>query len=203
MSTEYRSFQIESIHTAPSMGAPMEARNRVKVTQGRGLDGDRYKVVETIERGSVVNGSNGYYSGSRIPDSDRAVTAYSLDARDEANERLIALGLEPFAPGETRRQIGVRGISNDQLTDLIGARVFFGNIPFVVTEACPPCTRLQQLRRGVPPTERNVPATDEDKAVKGAYMKLAGVRLTPEASGLVNVYDRLTIPQLNTGRRGK
>lgn len=99
---------LVAIYTAPESGAPMQARDEVEAVAGRGLAGDRY------------GATTGKYSGSRLPDAQRAVTlieAETLDAvRDECG---VELGAH-----ETRRNLLTRGVA---LNDLVGVTFRVGD----------------------------------------------------------------------------
>jgi MOSC domain-containing protein YiiM len=49
-----------------------------------------------------------------------------------------------LAPGETRRQVTVRGV---RLNDLIGKRFLVGDVECYGVELCEPCLHLQELTR--------------------------------------------------------
>src|SRR6202521_2592354 len=87
--------RVVGIYVAPGDGAPMEARDEVRAIAGKGLEGDRY----AIEAGK--------YSGTRIADSQRAVTLIEREAvMGAANEYGIEL-----AEGETRRNLVTEGVA--------------------------------------------------------------------------------------------
>ena len=89
---------LEAIYTAPTAGAPMEARDAVRAEPGHGLEGDRYW--------------KGEGAFSRWPGPRREVTLITAEAV-EAAEREFEVTL---TAGEHRRNLVTRGVP---LTDLV------------------------------------------------------------------------------------
>jgi MOSC domain-containing protein YiiM len=93
--------ELVAIYVAPVGGAPMEARDEVEAIAGRGLVGDRYLDAD------------GTYSGTRIPDDQRAVTLIEEEAvaAARAEEQL------ELDAAETRRNLVTRGVPLNHLVD--------------------------------------------------------------------------------------
>ena len=116
--------RIESIHLAASAGAPMEARDRVTVVAGLGIEGDRYAA------------RSGTFSAK--PKPGRQITFIEAEAI-EALARELGLVV---APGETRRNVVTRGVP---LNHLVGREFRVGAARFRGTELCEPCKHLVGL----------------------------------------------------------
>ena len=108
-------MQVEWIH----LGAPFEPRLRtvqaVRALAGKGLEGDRHFHPEGAEPG-------------------QALTLVEAEAVED-------VGLEP---GETRRQVTVRGV---RLNDFVGKRFRVGDVECYGVQLCEPCLHLQELTR--------------------------------------------------------
>ncbi|HET9458303.1 MAG TPA: MOSC domain-containing protein [Candidatus Limnocylindrales bacterium] len=113
--------RVVSIHTAPTEGAPMVARERVTARAGVGLDGDRYAA------------GTGHWSPD--PRTDRELTLIEA----EVLEDLATTDEIRLAPGETRRNVTTRGI---RLNDLVGRRFRVGAVDCEGTRLCEPCQYL-------------------------------------------------------------
>ena len=122
---------IVGIYVAPSEGAPMESRDEVRALAGKGLEGDRY----TNEAGT--------YSGSRIEDSQRAVTLIEREAvQGVVEEHGVALSEQ-----ETRRNLVTEGV---RLNGLVGQEFLVGAVRFRGFDLSHPCAYLEeQTRPGV------------------------------------------------------
>jgi MOSC domain-containing protein YiiM len=108
------SGKIEAIHvTAQKEGHP-EPRERVSVVAGRGIEGDRKF------------------------DANHDLTLIEAEAIEGLAEDT---GIE-LAPGESRRQVTVRGLA---LNDLVGKRFKVGELECMGEELCEPCNHLQSL----------------------------------------------------------
>ena len=120
--------RIVGIYVAPGDGAPMEARDEVRAIAGKGLEGDRY----AIEAGK--------YSGTRIADSQRAVTLIEREAvMGAANEYGIEL-----AEGETRRNLVTEGVA---LNHLVGREFLVGPVRLRGFDLSEPCAYLEEHTR--------------------------------------------------------
>lgn len=117
--------RVEGIFIAPAAGAPMVAREHVRVVAGRGLEGDRY-----------FDG-RGYYS--RVPPlTGRRLTLIETESLEAlAGETGITLG-----PHECRRNLVTRGI---RLDALVGRRFRVGAIECYGERPCPPCGYIEEL----------------------------------------------------------
>ena len=108
-------MQVEWIH----LGAPFEPRlwtvESVRALAGKGLEGDRYFHPDGAKPG-------------------QALTLVEAEAVED-------VGLQP---GETRRQVTVRGV---RLNDLVGKRFKVGEVECVGVELCEPCTTLESMTR--------------------------------------------------------
>jgi MOSC domain-containing protein YiiM len=113
--------RVETIHVAPSGGAPMVAVERVRAIAGVGLEGDRYAT------------RNGHWSDdARV---DRQIT---LVEAEEVESLAIRAGIV-LAPGELRRNVMTRGL---RLNDLVGRRFRIGDVVAEGTRLCEPCQYL-------------------------------------------------------------
>ncbi len=106
---------VDAIHVRAPESSSMEAVDTVRAVAGKGLDGDRYFFAEGAKPGL-------------------ALTLIEADVVAD-----VGLG-----PGETRRQITVRGSG---LNDLIGRRFRVGPVECYGVEICEPCLHLQELTR--------------------------------------------------------
>ncbi len=151
---------LVAIYTAPESGAPMQARDEVEAVAGRGLAGDRY------------GATTGKYSGSRLPDAQRAVTlieAETLDAvRDECG---VELGAH-----ETRRNLLTRGVA---LNDLVGVTFRVGDVELRGVDLATPCSYLESLTRS---------------GVLRALTDRGGLRAEILTSGTLRIDDPIIVP---------
>jgi MOSC domain-containing protein YiiM len=106
---------VDAIHVRAPESSSMEAVDTVRAIAGKGLDGDRYFFPEGAKPG-------------------QALTLIEADVVADVD----------LAPGETRRQITVRGSG---LNDLIGRRFRVGTVECYGVEICEPCLHLQELTR--------------------------------------------------------
>ncbi len=112
-----RGGHLVGIYTTAGRGAPMRAHSRVRVIEGRGLDGDRYAA------------GTGTYSARA--GSGRAVTLIAREAvRAVADEGRVQL-----AEHETRRNLVTEGIV---LPHLIGRAFRVGDVVLFGARPCPP-----------------------------------------------------------------
>src|SRR5262245_37545165 len=120
--------ELVGIWVAPAEGAPMEARTEVQALAGKGLEGDRYASAA------------GRYSGTRIEDSQRAVTLIEREAIDQAIEQY---GTE-LSEGETRRNLVTTGVA---LNHLVGREFTVGDVRLRGFNLSHPCAYLEGLTR--------------------------------------------------------
>src|SRR5947207_11483460 len=96
-------------------GAELSTVDSARAVAGKGLEGDRHFHEEGAPAG-------------------QALTLVEAEAVEE-------VGLQP---GETRRQVTVRGV---RLDDLIGRRFRVGDVECFGVELCEPCAHLESLTR--------------------------------------------------------
>ena len=106
---------VVAIHLRPAEAGGLRPVESVRAVAGQGLDGDRHFRP------------NGARPGQALTLVEAEVVA--------------DVGL---APGETRRQVTVRGV---RLNDLIGKRFRVGDVECYGVELCEPCLHLQELTR--------------------------------------------------------
>jgi MOSC domain-containing protein YiiM len=87
----------------------------VRAVAGKGLEGDRHFHEEGASPG-------------------QALTLVEAEVVEEVG----------LAPGETRRQLTVRGV---KLNDLVGKRFRVGDVECFGVELCEPCLHLEELTR--------------------------------------------------------
>jgi MOSC domain-containing protein YiiM len=114
---------VESIHIAPSEGAPMQSMSSVRAIAGVGLEGDRYAL------------RIGHYSANL--DASRHITLIEAEVLDDL------VGLDLGLPhGASRRNVVTRGI---RLNELVGQAFRVGDVVCRATRLCEPCTYLEGL----------------------------------------------------------
>jgi MOSC domain-containing protein YiiM len=96
--------KVVRLFISPGVGERMQACTVVRALAGQGLEGDRY----ALGRGS-------YSRAAR--QVARHVSLIGREAMEAANEELSRLGLVPFEPDETRRNIVVEGVDVYALLD--------------------------------------------------------------------------------------
>jgi len=106
---------VVAIHLGEAEAAQLAAVDSVRAVAGKGLEGDRHFHEEGAKPG-------------------QALTLVE-------EESVADVGL---APGETRRQLTVRGVG---LNDLVGKRFRVGDVECYGVELCEPCLHLQQMTR--------------------------------------------------------
>ena len=106
---------VEAIHLGRARVAELWTVDSVLAVAGKGLEGDRHFHEEGARPGQAI----------------------TLVAAEEVE----AVGL---APGETRRQVTVRGID---LNGLVGKRFRVGEVECLGVELCEPCMHLQEMTR--------------------------------------------------------
>ncbi len=106
---------VVAIHVGPEEGEALAQVEVVRVLAGKGVEGDRHFRP------------NGAKPGQALTLVEESVVA--------------DVGL---APGETRRQVTVRGV---RLNELVGKRFRVGDVECFGVELCEPCQHLQELTR--------------------------------------------------------
>ncbi len=106
---------VEAIHIGPREAEELDAVDSAVAVAGNGLEGDRH-----------------YHP-------DGAAPGQALTLVDAAIVEEVGL-----APGETRRQLTVRGV---ELNDLVGKRFRVGEVECLGVELCEPCRHLEQMTR--------------------------------------------------------
>jgi MOSC domain-containing protein YiiM len=106
---------IEAIHIGADEGGPLSPVESVRAFAGKGLEGDR-----NFREGGAKPG--------------QAITLVEAEIVEDVG----------LAPGETRRQITVRGVA---LNDLVGKRFTVGEVECYGVELCEPCLHLQEMTR--------------------------------------------------------
>jgi len=106
---------VEAIHLGAQRVAELWTVESVRAVAGKGLEGDRHFHEEGASPG-------------------QALTLVEAEIVEEVG----------LAPGETRRQLTVRGI---KLNDLVGKRFRVGDVECFGVELCEPCLHLEELTR--------------------------------------------------------
>ena len=117
--------EVVAIYVAPAAGAPMQARDEVEAIAGRGLVGDRYGAAA------------GTYSGTRVPDGQRAVTLIEREAVAAAHDDQC-----PIEERETRRNVVTVGVP---LNHLVGRIFRVGGVQLRGINLAEPCAYLEGL----------------------------------------------------------
>ncbi|HXX14971.1 MAG TPA: MOSC domain-containing protein [Candidatus Eremiobacteraceae bacterium] len=116
--------RVVAIFVASKAGAPMEARDEVKATPGRGIEGDRY--------------FEGTGAWSNHPGEGREITLVEMEAIEGlAREKNVALQCS-----ETRRNLVTRGVP---LNHLVGTEFQVGDVRLVGIRLCEPCQYLEEM----------------------------------------------------------
>jgi len=116
--------KVVSIFVAGKAGVPMESRDEVQATPGRGIQGDRY--------------FEGTGAWSQHPGEGREITLVEMEAIEAlAHEKKIAL-----KPAETRRNLVTRGVP---LNHLVGKEFQAGEVRLVGVRLCEPCQYLEEM----------------------------------------------------------
>ena len=103
---------------------PMESRQQVEVTAGRGIEGDRYSEKA------------GHWSDT--PGDGREITLIEIEAIEAlAQEKKIEI-----APGAARRNLVTRGVP---LNHLVGREFQVGLARLVGIRLCEPCQYLEEM----------------------------------------------------------
>ena len=106
---------VEAIHLGAAKAEELAAVDSAHAVAGKGLEGDRHYRDE----------------GAR---SGQALTLVEAEVVEEVG----------LAPGETRRQVTVRGV---RLNELVGKRFLVGDVECFGVELCEPCLHLEQMTR--------------------------------------------------------
>ena len=106
---------VEAIHLGAPQVAELWTVEAVRAVAGKGLEGDRHFHEEGASPG-------------------QALTLVEAEVVEKVG----------LAPGETRRQLTVRGV---KLNDLVGKRFMVGDVECFGVELCEPCLHLEQLTR--------------------------------------------------------
>jgi MOSC domain-containing protein YiiM len=116
--------KVVSIFVASNAGVPMEPREEVTATPGRGIEGDRY--------------ADGKGVWSSHPGAGREITLVEIEAIESlAREKSIGL-----KPAETRRNLVTRGVP---LNHLVGKEFQVGEVRLVGVRLCEPCQYLEEM----------------------------------------------------------
>jgi MOSC domain-containing protein YiiM len=108
-------MSVVAIHLGEAGVPELRAVDSVRALAGKGLEGDRHFHADGAEPG------------------------HALTLVEEESVQDVGL-----APGETRRQLTVRGV---RLNELVGKRFRVGDVECYGVELCEPCLHLQQMTR--------------------------------------------------------
>ena len=106
---------VEAIHLGAERVPELWTVEETSAVAGKGLEGDRHFRAEGAAPG-------------------QALTLVEAEVVEDAG----------LAPGETRRQLTVRGV---RLNDLIGKRFRVGEVECYGVELCEPCSHLEAMTR--------------------------------------------------------
>lgn len=106
---------VEAIHLGAPRVPELWTVESVQAVAGKGLEGDRH-----------------FHPGCAAP--GRALTLVAAEEVEEAG----------LAPGETRRQLTVRGVD---VNGLVGKRFRVGEVECLGVELCEPCRHLEKMTR--------------------------------------------------------
>jgi hypothetical protein len=123
--------QIHSIYIAHQAGGSMVQLLQAEIVAGEGIAGDRYAL--------------GLGAFSKTKPKIRHVSLIALSAIENSNRHLIAKQEAPFDASDTRRNIVISGITEDELNGLVGEVFYLGGLTFKGTELCAPCQRPANL----------------------------------------------------------
>ena len=108
-------MRVEAIHLGAPRVAELWTVESVRAVAGKGLEGDRHFHEEGAPSG-------------------QALTLVEAEVVEDVG----------LAPGDTRRQLTVRGVS---LNGLVGKRFRVGDVECVGVELCEPCSHLEKMTR--------------------------------------------------------
>lgn len=123
--------QIHSIYIAARAGELMVQLAQAEIIAGEGIVGDRYAL--------------GLGAFSKTKPKIRHISLIALSAIENANGQLHAQQQPLFGGGDTRRNLVIKGISEEELNSLVGQTFYLGGIAFKGTELCEPCQRPANL----------------------------------------------------------
>lgn len=123
--------QIHSIYIAARAGELMLRLARAEVIAGEGIVGDRY--------------TQGLGAFSKTKPKIRHISLIALSGIESANDQLRTKHQVLFSEGDTRRNLVIKGISEEELNGLVGQIFYLGGIAFKGTELCEPCQRPANL----------------------------------------------------------
>lgn len=106
---------VEAIHLGALRVPELWTVDSVRAVAGKGLEGDRHYHEEGAPPG-------------------QALTLVEAEVVEEVG----------LAPGETRRQVTVRGV---KLNELVGKRFRVGDVECFGVELCEPCAHVEELTR--------------------------------------------------------
>jgi len=106
---------VEAIHLGAERVPELWTVESVRALAGKGLEGDRHFHEEGAPPG-------------------QAITLVEAEIVEEVG----------LAPGETRRQVTVRGV---RLNELVGKRFRVGDVECFGVELCEPCSHLEAMTR--------------------------------------------------------
>lgn len=136
---------VEAIHLGAEEAGALWPVDEVRAVAGRGLEGDRHFHADGARPGQAL----------------------TLVAAENVED----VGL---APGETRRQVTVRGVA---LNELVGKRFRVGEVECVGVELCEPCIHLESMTR---------------PGIIKALTHRAGINADVVVGGLIRVGDPVT-----------
>jgi len=177
--------KLVAIFTSPTPGAPMIQHARILAIPGVGLVGDRY--AERIGTYSVTRKRK---KARVMPDNDHQVSIISFSGIDQANAILLQLGVDPFKPSETRRNLLV-SLSPDVLNRLINKQFKIGSVLFEGVGICDPCTRPAELLGRSP---------SDAESFKTAFEGKGGIRAKIINAGSISIGNTI-IPMQRLRRR--
>jgi MOSC domain-containing protein YiiM len=117
---------VRHLHLTPRAFLPMRAMPELTLTEGRGIEGDRYH----------LDNEAGFYS--HRPEDGRQITLFEI-------ESLWALRRDhnlELAPEEHRRNVTVEGVP---LTHLVGRRFWLGETLLQATRLSTPCRHIEEI----------------------------------------------------------
>ena len=106
---------VETIHLGAQRKPELWTVESVRAVAGKGLEGDRH-----------------FHAGGARP--GQALTLVAAEVVDEVG----------LAPGDTRRQVTVRGVD---VNGLVGKRFRVGEVECFGVELCEPCRHLEEMTR--------------------------------------------------------
>lgn len=166
--------KIENIYTSSAAAAPVESHKVAKLIAGRGIEGDRYAQKQ------------GTYSAIFFYEPGRQLTMVSADAVEESSSSSKS---KPLDPSLLRRNLLLRGITANDLNDMVGHEVMLGN-------TC----RLFVHRRTVPCKYRE--AQCQRPGLMNAMWDACGVSCEILVGGTISVGDVVTVvPHSHQPRR--